>query len=136
MISDINSLLLIQKFFYGKLILTSTQIIEMKCFISKCGNRTKFDLSDFRSYSIIDKVVIGLKKFDEINSYYNNKILVNACDSVENVYASQHSKEICINDTYVKRGNNSDNLIKLVEDKIVSVYITFINIYLLVQLFL
>ena len=123
MISDINSLLLIQKFFYGKLILTSTQIIEMKCFISKCGNRTKFDLSDFRSYSIIDKVVIGLKKFDEINSYYYNKILVNACDSVENDYASQHSKEICINDTYVKRGNNSDNLIKLVEDKIVSVYI-------------
>ena len=123
MINDINTLLLIQKFFYGKLILTSSQMIEMKCFISQCGNRTIFDLSDFRSYSNIDKVVIGLKKFDEINSYYNDKILVNACESVENEYAEQHTKEICINDTYVKRGNNSDNFIKLVENKISYVYI-------------
>ena len=115
--------MIIEKFFYGKLISTSTQIIEMKCFISNCGNKTTFDLSEFKSYSNINKVIIGLKKFEEINSYYNNKILVNACDSLEREHSKQNDIDLCNNDTFIKRGNNSDNLIKLVENKIANVYI-------------
>ena len=122
-IKDINTLLLIQKFFYGKLISTSIEMVEVKCYISNCANKTAFDLSQFKSYSNINTIVVGLKKFDEINSYYNNKILVNACDAVENEYATQHSFELCINDTYIKRGNNSYNLIKLISDKIINIYI-------------
>ena len=69
MIKDINTLLVIQKFFYGNLIKASAQIVEVKCFISSCDNKTAFNLEDIYSYSNMDDIVIGLKNFDELNSY-------------------------------------------------------------------
>ena len=70
MIKDINTLLIIQKFFYGHLIKSSAEIVEVKCFISSCDNRTKFDFDDIYEYSNMNDIVIGLKNFDKINTYY------------------------------------------------------------------
>ena len=123
MIQDINTLLLIQKFFYGQLIFTSTKIIEMKCYISNCGNKTKINLYAIDSYSNIDEIVIGLKNFKEINNYYNNKILLNACEAVKNDIFNQISPEECINDIFIKKGNNTDNLIQIIENKISNIYL-------------
>ena len=123
MINDINTLLLIQRFFYGQLINTNTKMIEMKCYISNCDNKTTIDIGGIDSYSNIDEIVIGLRNFKAINYYYNNKILLNACEAVRNVYSGQKTNEECVNDTFIKKGNSTDNLIQIIENKINSIYL-------------
>ena len=123
MIKDINTLLVIQKFFYGHLIKASAQIVEVKCFISSCDNKTAFNLEDIYSYSNMDDIVIGLKNFDELNSYYNNKILLNACEAAKNNLLGQKTMEECINDTFIKKGNNTDNLIQIISNQIENIYL-------------
>ena len=123
MINDINTLLLIQRFFYGQLINTNTKMIEMKCYISNCDNKTTIDIGGIDSYSNIDEIVIGLRNFKAINYYYNNKILLNACEAARNDYSGQKTIEECVNDTFIKKGNNTDNLIQIIEDKINSIYL-------------
>ena len=95
----------------------------MKCYISNCGNKTKINLYAIDSYSNIDEIVIGLKNFKEINNYYNNKILLNACEAVKNDIFNQISPEECINDIFIKKGNNTDNLIQIIENKISNIYL-------------
>ena len=123
MIKDINSLLLIQRFFYGQLINTNAKMIEMKCYISNCNNKTIIDIGGIDSYSNIDQIVIGLKNFKEINYYYNNKILLNACEAVKNDFLGQKSIEECANDTFISKGNNTDNLIQIIENQINDIYL-------------
>ena len=123
MISDINTLLTIQKFFYGKLIATSGKMIEMKCFSSRCHNKTTFELAELESDDNIDEIIIGMKNFKDINDYYNNKILINACEAIQNDMFGQKNYEECINDTFIKKGNNTDNLMKLIENRIDSIYL-------------
>ena len=122
MIEDINTLLKIEKFFYGKLIVTSAKMIEMKCNISSCNNETTFQLEELDNDKEIDEIIIGLKNFKDINDYYNNKILLNACEAVENDMVGQKNVTECINDTFIKKGNNTDNLMKLIENKIAKIY--------------
>ena len=123
MIKDINTLLIIQKFFYGHLIKTSAEIVEVKCFISSCDNKTKFDFDDIYSYSNMDDIVIGLKNFDEINEYYNNKIVLNACAATKNNFLGQKDIDECFNDTFIKKGNNTDNLIQIISNQINNIYL-------------
>ena len=121
-INDINTLLFIEKYFYGKIISINAEMVEVKCYISQCKNNSRFDLDEFKRYNNFDDIIIGLKNFEELNYYYNNKILLNACDAVANVNFNQISRNECINDSFVKRGNNTDNLMKIIEDKINNIY--------------
>ena len=123
MIKDINTLLIIQKFFYGHLIKSSAEIVEVKCFISSCDNRTKFDFDDIYEYSNMNDIVIGLKNFDKINTYYNNKILLNACEATKNDLLGQKGIDECINDTFIKKGNNTDNLMQIISNQINNIYL-------------
>ena len=116
MIQDINKLLFIQKFIYGKLIACSSQIVEMKCFISNCGNTTNLDYSDLKSYTEIRKLIIGIKSFKEINYFYNNKYLLDACDAAIDKNIDEERYQICLNDTIINSANNTDNLIKLIDN--------------------
>ena len=122
MIKDINSFLIIEKFFYGKLISVSSKIIEMKCFLTKCQNRTIFDVSEFESYLNINDIILSMKNFKEIENYYNNKFNLNACGATLNDNPRQLTYELCINNTLTKKGNNTDNLIKIIEDYINNIY--------------
>ena len=122
MIQDINKLLFIQKFIYGKLIACSSQIVEMKCFISNCGNTTNLDYSDLKSYTEIRKLIIGIKSFTEINNFYNNKYLLDACDAAIDKNIDEERYQICLNDTIINSANNTDNLIKLIDNIIDNIY--------------
>ena len=121
-IKDINTLLFIEKYFYGKLITTSAEMIEMKCYISQCKNESVFELEEFRRYYDIDDIIIGLKNFKELDYYYNNKLLLDACGAVINGNFNQISNNGCYNDSFIKKGNNTDNFIKIIERKISNIY--------------
>ena len=122
MIQDINQLLFIEKFIYGKLISTSAGIIEVKCFISNCTNNTVLNYSELKSFSEIRNMIKGLRNFDEIDDYYNNKYLLNACEASIDRKKDENKYNKCINDSLIKSANNTDNLMKLIDNIIDNIY--------------
>jgi hypothetical protein len=123
MIQDINQLLIIEKFIYGKLISISAEIIEVKYFIIGSKNTTILDYSELKSNSEIRNMIKGLKNFKEIEDYYNNKYLLDACKaSIDKDSEPERYKYCNNNDTIISTANNTDNLIKLIENIIDNIY--------------
>ena len=122
MIQDINQLIFIEKFIYGKLISSSAGIIEVKCFINGCKNTTVLDYSELKSFSEIRNVIKGLRNFDQIDDYYNNKYLLDACDASIDRKIDNEKYLKCLNDSIIASANNTDNLIKLIDNIIDNIY--------------
>ena len=123
MIQNINQLLIIEKFIYGKLIAISSEIIEVKCFISSCENRTILNYTEFKSNTEIRDMMKGLRNFKKIEDYYNNKYLLNACEAVIDKIMESEKFEYCQNnDSIISTANNTDNLLKLEDNIIDNIY--------------
>ena len=122
MIQDINQILFIEKFIYGKIISTSAIIIEVKCFISGCKNETILDYSELKSFAEIRNMIKGLKDFKEIDDYYNNKYLLDACDASLDRTVDEQKYKLCLNESIITSANNTDNLMKLIDNIIDNIY--------------
>jgi hypothetical protein len=123
MIQNINQLLIIEKFIYGKLISISSEIIEVKCFISSCDNRTILNYTEFKSNREIRDMMKGLRNFKKIEDYYNNKYLLNACEAVIDKILEKEKFDYCTkNDSIISTANNTDNLLKLADNIIDNIY--------------
>ena len=115
MVRDTNQLLLVQKYIFGKLVHSSISTIEIKCFMSYCLNETTLKFNLLEDPNLISEVIKGADKFPKINEYYNNKFLLNACGATfENEEDERYIQ--CMNDTLIMSANNTDNLLKLVDD--------------------
>jgi hypothetical protein len=116
MINNINLLLLVQKYFFGKLITTISLIIEVKCFMSGCNNTKILDYSNLVDMSTIQEVIKGMNILPKISDYYNEKYLLHACDAAINNKTDPISYYNCLIDPIVMSGNNTDNLIQIIEN--------------------
>ena len=121
-IKNVNQLLLIDNYIYGKLISISVNILEVKCFINECDTNITLNYSHLKSTENIQEIIEGLKHFSNINDYYNNKFLLNACDAAIDKNTQKNEYDICKNDSIIIRGNNTDNILKLIENIIDNIY--------------
>ena len=48
---------------------------------------------------------------------------MNACEAVKNDFLGPKSIEECANDTFISKGNNTDNLIQIIENQINDIYL-------------
>ena len=120
MIKNTNQLLLVQNFIFGKLITTSTSTIEIKCFMSSCNTSKTLDYSGLINMDQIQEIIKGVSIFPKVDDFYNYKFLLNACAAA---IKDQESEEYlnCMNDTLIISANNSDNLLKLIDDLVDSI---------------
>ena len=121
MISNTNQLMLVENYIFGKLITASSKTVEIKCFMSECQNQTvlKYNLVDM---GLIQEVIKGINLFDDVNDFYNNKFLLDACAASMEVDKKDEKYIDCINDTLIISANNTDNLIKLIDDLVENIY--------------
>ena len=120
MISNTNQLLLVQNFIFGKLITTSASTISIKCFMSECKTNKTLDTEGLINMDLIQEVIKGVNIFPQINDYYNYKFLLNACAAAIKDKESQKYHD-CMNDTLIVSANNTDNLLKLIDDLVDSI---------------
>ena len=121
MVNNTNQLIIVQNYIYGKLITTSTSTIEIKCFMSSCDNKTTVNYSDLVDMDLIQEVIKGVNIFSEISIFYNEKFLLDACAaSIDNETDSDTYNE-CMNDNLIISANNTDNLLKLIDDLVDSI---------------
>ena len=96
---------------------TSLNIVELKCFIIECqkGNHSL-------SYSYLgnnDKIQIfvkGIRNFKNIEDFYDNKFMLNACEAAINKEKEIERYNECINDNIINSANNTDNIMQLISN--------------------
>ena len=121
-IKDINQFLLIENYIYGRLISASVDTLELKCFINNCSNTTVLNFAFLQNTDNIQEVISGIKKFKEIENFYNNKFLLNACEAAINKNNDKKKYDICLNESIINSANNTDNIMKLLEYKIDNIF--------------
>ena len=116
MIDNTNHLLIVQNYIFSHLLIATSSTIEIKCFISECKNTTKLDSNSLFNYDIIQDILRGLNLFPKVSHFYNEKFLLNACAAVINKEKNLEEYNNCLNDITIKSANNTENLLKLMND--------------------
>ena len=118
MVINSNKLLIVENYIFGKLIAASTSIIEIKCFISECRNKTKINYDQLVDYNIIQEVIKGLNLFSKISYFYNEQFLLNACGAAINNITHPDEYSSCLEDSTIMTANNTENILKYIDDLI------------------
>ena len=115
-----NELILAQNYIFEKLIIASSAIVEVKCFLSGCGVHEQLDTSQLADYNKIHDIIRGLNLFPKISEFYNDKFLLNACKAA---FTNESSEDFlnCVNDTLILAAINTENLLKLIDDLIFNI---------------
>jgi hypothetical protein len=119
MVKHTNQLSTVENYIFGKLIMASKSTIEIKCFISESKDIKKLNntLSD---YDIILEVIRGINIFPSVYYFYNNKFLLDACAASFEEIESEEYKN-CLKDPIIITTNNTENLLKLIEDLVFNI---------------
>ena len=122
MVYNTNQLLLVQNHIFGELISSSASTVEVKCFMSYCQNSSILNYSDLVDMDKIQEVIKGITTFSEVKNFYNEKFLLNACAAAIDKITQEEEYNECLNENLIVSANNTDNLIKLVEDIVDNIY--------------
>jgi len=121
MINDSNKILSVQNYIFGKSLTASASTVSIKCMISVCQTQKDLDyVIDFVDRSQIENIVRDISNFDELSDFYNNKFLLNACSVIYNDSQSIEYQK-CMNDTVIQSANNTDSLMKLIDEIVVTI---------------
>ena len=122
MVYNTNQLLLVQNHIFGELISSSASTVEVKCFMSKCQNTSSLSYSDLVDMGKIQEVIKGITTFKEVKDFYNEKFLLNACAAAIDKNKEKDKYDECLKENLIISANNTDNLIKLVENIVDNIY--------------
>ena len=122
MVYNTNQLLLVQNHIFGELIKSSASTVEVKCFMSYCQNSSALYYSDLVDMDKIQQVIKGIGTFSEVKNFYNEKFLLNACAAAIDKITKEEEYNECLNESLIVSANNTDNLIKLVDDIVDNIY--------------
>lgn len=128
MINDSNKILSVQNYIFGKCLTASASTVSIKCLISVCKTNTELNYGiDFVDRSQIENIVRDISNFDELSDFYNNKFLLNACAVIYDISSSTDANvtsankikyDECMNDTVIQSANNTDSLLKLIDETV------------------
>ena len=122
MISNTNQLLLVQNYIFGKLITASTNTVEIKCFMSNCQTKNELKYHNLVNMDLIQEVIKGTNLFKDVNEFYNNRFLLDACAASIPKEQYKEKYDNCTEEKIIVSANNTDNLIKLIEDFVENIY--------------
>ena len=121
MISDSNKILSVQNYIFGKSLTASASTVSIKCMISVCNTKQNLNyIIDFVDRTQIENIVRDISQFSELSDFYNNKFLLNACSVLFNDTTS-NNYNVCMNDTVIQSANNTDSLLKLVDETVATI---------------
>ena len=126
MVTSTNKLINVENYIFGKIIMAGASTLKIKCLLSECNNTNQLNYSELVNLNNIQKIIQGISLFKELNVYYNDYYLLNACKAV---YLEDSEKyQNCLENELVKSANNTDSLLKLVEETVDDL-IKDINLY-------
>ena len=127
MITNTNKLILIQNYIFGNLIGSSASTVEVKCFMSECQNKTMLHFNDTHIKNQVQDVIRAIPLFAGVKDFYNEKYLLNACASAIDKATREEDYNKCMQNTLIHSANNTDNLIKIIENNVQKIYKQYVN---------
>ena len=127
MINNTNKLILIQNYIFGNLIGSSASTVEVKCFMSGCQNKTMLHFNDSKIKDQVQDIIRAIPLYDGVKNFYNEKYLLNACASAIDKTTRENDYNKCMNSTLIHSANNTDNLIKIIENNVQKIYKQYKN---------
>ena len=121
-VNVINQLLLIINYIYGKLLNTSLNIVKIKCYIMECHNDNTLNYKNLGSNENIQTFVKSIRNFKDIENFYDNKFMLNACEAAMNKEKEMTRYNICLTDNFANNLNNTDNIMQIIINFIESIY--------------
>ena len=115
-IDNTNKLLIVHKYIFGLLIKSSINIIDIKCFISDCKIDEDLNYNDIVNNDLIKEALQGIGLYNKINTFYSDKFMLNACGAAIDSEKEPEKYKNCLNDNFILSSNNTDNLIKLIDE--------------------
>ncbi|MCQ2816891.1 MAG: PAS domain S-box protein, partial [archaeon] len=125
MINSTNKLIDVQAYLFGKLLISSASTVKVKCMMSECTGITdtnELDYSVLENRNEIQAIVQGITIFDELNDFYNQKFLLNACQTAFDEVTQPDLFKICTDSPIVLSANNTDSLLKIVDYTVDNIY--------------
>ena len=120
MVVSTNKLINVENYMFGKILTASASTLKIKCNMSECDIKNDLNYSGIVDKSQIQKIVQGISIFNDLNIFYNEQFLLNACKSVYNTNTSDYDD--CMNDELVQSANNTDSLLKLIDETVDNIY--------------
>ena len=120
MVVSTNKLITVENYMFGKILTAGASTLKIKCNISECNIKTELNYSGIVDKSQIQKIVQGISLFNKLNTFYNEEFLLNACKSVFQTNSTEYSN--CMNDELVQSANNTDSLLKLIDETVDNLY--------------
>ena len=118
MIISTNKIIDVQDYLFGKLLIASISTVEIKCMMSNCDVKNKLEYSTLVNKSEIQSIVQAINLFPELDDFYNNKFLINACDAAFDKKLNETLYESCMKDVLIQSANNTDSLLKLIDETV------------------
>ena len=123
MVTSTNKLINVQSYLFGKILVASASTVKVKCMMSECDiGENELSYSDLVNKSEIQSIVQGISLFKELSEFYNDNFLLNACDTAFDKTLNPDEYETCTNDVLIQSANNTDSLLKLVDETVENIY--------------
>lgn len=122
MVDSTNQLIEVENFLFGKIIISSASTVKVKCMMSQCNAMNELEYDSLINKSQLQTIVQGISIFSELSDFYSNKFLSNACETAYDNATDAEKYQMCMNDVLVKSANNTDSLLKLIEETIDNIY--------------
>jgi hypothetical protein len=117
MINDTNLILNVETFILGRLSYATHSTVNIKCLIADCQVQKPIsNTNTFLTPLQIENIVRQIINFPELNDFYNNRFLLNACSVLYNTTQTEYN--VCMDDVIIKSANNTDSLLKLMDETI------------------
>ena len=119
-ISSTNKIIDVENFIFGKILFASASLVKVKCSMCICNVQSELNYDNLVDNSGIQKIVQGISLFSELNEFYNERFLLNACEAVYTINTNEYNE--CMNDELIQSANNTDSLLKLIEEIVDNIY--------------
>jgi PAS domain S-box-containing protein len=122
MVYSSNQLIDVENFLFGKILISSASTVKVKCMMSQCEISNELNYDNLVNKSDLQNIVQGISLFSELNSFYNDKFLANACATAFDPQRNSQQYEECMNEVLVQSANNTDSLLRLIDETIENIY--------------
>ena len=85
-------------------------------------NKKELNYNNLINMDLIQEVIKGINLFKDVNEFYNNKFLLDACAASIPKEQYKEKYDNCTKEKIIISANNTDNLIKLIEDFVENIY--------------
>ena len=121
MVRSTNKLINIEEFVYGKILNSSSSIVKVKCSMSNCDITSNLNFTDLINIYEVQDIVQALSIYDELDTFYNKKFLLDAC-AVVFMNKDDDDYNNCIKDELIQSANNTESILKLIDETIDNIY--------------